>query len=324
MQTISSYSSRDLNFDREDIPACQTTYGKTILLSVGGATYTEGGFSSESAAVAAANNLWSIFGPSSGSSVPRPFGKAAIDGFDFDFETTVTNMPAFGIQLRSLMDANTASTGKQWLLTAAPQCPYPDLADGPMLAGTVFFDIVWVQFYNNYCGASSFTAGSSTQTEFNFGTWDNWAKTVSLNPNVKVMLGVPGNTGAGGGYLSASALAPVIAYSKGFSSFGGIMIWDMSQTWANSGFLDGVARALGVSPTTTFATSRPATTFATMTTQQTSAVETKVVAPTNTPGSATGTVGQWNQCGGQDWNGATICTSPYTCVYMSMWYSQCK
>jgi chitinase len=229
-----------------DIAECQTTYGKTILLSVGGATYSEGGFSSSTAAITAANNIWSIFGPySASSSSPRPFGQSVINGFDFDFESTVSNMPAFGQQLRSLMNADAATSGKQWLLTAAPQCPYPDAADGPMLAGTVYFDIVWVQFYNNYCGINSFTVGSSTQNNFNFNTWDNWAKTVSLNPNVKIMLGIPGNTGAGAGYESGSTLAAVISYSKSFSSFGGVMIWDMSQVYANSGFLAGVSSDLG-------------------------------------------------------------------------------
>jgi chitinase len=239
----SSKLQPNLTIRRADIAECQNTYGKTILLSVGGATYTEGGFSSSAAAVAAANNLWSIFGPySSSSSAPRPFGTAVIDGFDFDFESTVSNMPAFGNQLRSLMDANNSKT---WLLTAAPQCPYPDAADGPMLAGAVSFDIVWVQFYNNYCGVQSYTAGSSTQNNFNFNTWDNWAKTVSRNPNVKVMLGIPANTGAGSGYESGTALANVISYSKSFSSFGGVMMWDMSQLYANSGFLNAVASDLG-------------------------------------------------------------------------------
>ena len=234
----------DLVFLRDDIAECQKTYGKTILLSIGGATYTEGGFSSSSAAVTAANNIWSIFGPSSSSSSsPRPFGTSVVDGFDFDFESTVSNMPAFGQQLRSLMDADNS---KKWLLTAAPQCPYPDAADGAMLAGAVSFDIVWVQFYNNFCGIQSFTAGSSTQNAFNLDTWDNWAKTVSLNHNVKVMLGIPGNTGAAGaGYETGSTLAAVISYSKSFSSFGGVMIWDMSQVYANPGFLDGVNSDLG-------------------------------------------------------------------------------
>jgi chitinase len=76
--------------------------------------------------------------------------------------------------------------------------------------------------------------------------WDNWAKTVSKNPDVKVFLGVPaGPTAAGAGYESASALTDVINYCKAFSSFGGVMMWDASQAWANQGFLSGVASALG-------------------------------------------------------------------------------
>lgn len=253
---------------RADITLCQNTYGKTILLSVGGATYTEGGFSTSAAAVTAATNLWSIFGPNTGASVPRPFGSAIIDGFDFDFETTVSNMPAFANQLRTLMTASTASTGKKYLLTAAPQCPYPDAADGPMLAGAVSFDAIFVQFYNNYCDMPAFTIGSSTQNNFNFATWDTWAKTVSLNPNVKVLLGIPANTGAGAGYETGSTLQAVINYCKGYSSFGGVMMWDMSQLYANSGFLATVVADLGA-PATTTVTGVKTTTSATKTTLST-------------------------------------------------------
>lgn len=217
--------------------------GKTILLSIGGATYSEGGFSSEDAAVAGANMIWETFGPQQpGSSAYRPFGDAVVDGFDFDFEATVNNMVPFANTLRSLMDADTS---KKYYLTAAPQCPYPDAADGAMLDGAVSFDAIWVQFYNNYCGLQSFVPGSSTQNNFNFATWDNWAKTTSKNPNVKVFLGVPANTGAAGsGYEPPSSLAPIINYCKTFSSFGGVMMWDASQAYANNGFIPAVKQAL--------------------------------------------------------------------------------
>lgn len=274
----------ELTIFRADIAECQSTYGKTILLSIGGATYSEGGFTSSDLAVSAAQNIWSIFGPSvSGSSVPRPFGASVVDGFDFDFESTVQNMPAFGTELRTLMNGDSS---KQYYLSAAPQCPYPDAADGPMLNGAVSFDFVWVQFYNNYCGLNSFTVGSSTQNNFNFATWDNWAKTVSLNKNVKVFLGIPANTGAGAGYESGSTLASIISYSKSFSSFGGVMMWDMSQLWANSGFLDAVSADLGGA-----ATPPPSTTFTTSTTSRTT---------TTTAGSTptgSGSVPQWGQVG---------------------------
>ncbi|KAI7974648.1 hypothetical protein EIK77_003796 [Talaromyces pinophilus] len=230
-------------FSSDDIKTCQAA-GKTILLSIGGATYSEGGFTSTDAATAGAQLIWDTFGPDSNSSALRPFGDAVVDGFDFDFEATVSNMATFGNELRSLMDADTS---KKYYLTAAPQCVYPDAADNQMLDGAVKFDAIWVQFYNNYCGVNNYVAGASTQN-YNFETWDTWAKNTSANPDVKVFVGVPGNTGAAGtGYLSASALQPVLEYSATFSSFGGVMIWDASQAYANNGFISGVASDLGSS-----------------------------------------------------------------------------
>lgn len=236
-----------------DIKACQAK-GKTILLSIGGATYSEGGFQTADAATAGAKLIWSTFGPSSNDSTPRPFGDAVVDGFDFDFESTVSNMEVFGNELRSLMDADKSNT---YFLTAAPQCVYPDAADNAMLNGAVSFDAIWVQFYNNFCGVQNFKSGTNTQTAFNFDVWDKWAKETSKNPDVKVILGVPANTGAAGsGYLSASDLKPVIDYSATFSSFGGVMLWDASQAYANDGFLDGVRADLGAGNSSSVINSR--------------------------------------------------------------------
>ncbi|KAG2021816.1 hypothetical protein GB937_004364 [Aspergillus fischeri] len=284
----------------EDIPVCQSL-GKTILLSIGGATYTEGGFTSESAAIAGANSLWQTFGPPSNTSTLRPFGKATIDGFDLDFESTVSNMPTFANQLRSLFSSDPS---KQYYLTAAPQCPYPDAAAGPMLNGAVSFDAIWVQFYNNYCGLQAYNPGSTSQNNFNFATWDTWAKSVSLNKNVKVFLGVPGSsTAAGSGYVSVDMLAKIIAYTKGFSSFGGVMAWDASQIMANSGFLAGVRAALGsgsgsgsttVSPTTTSTTT--STSAPTTTTSSTTSVPTTLTSVTTTSTTTSSTTAPTGSC----------------------------
>lgn len=91
---------------------------------------------------------------------------------------------------------------------------------------------------------------------------------MSLNPNVKVLLGIPANTGAGAGYETGSTLQAVINYCKGFSSFGGVMMWDMSQLYANSGFLATVVADLGA-PATTTVTGVKTTTSATKTTLST-------------------------------------------------------
>lgn len=186
-----------------------------------------------------------MFGPSPASSgVSRPFGDAVVDGFDLDFESQVANAVPFASRLRARMDNATAAGAKPFYLSAAPQCPYPDAADGAMLGGAVFFDFVMVQFYNNPpCGLSSVQAGSATQNSF--ATWDTWARTVSKNPKVRVLLGVPGGeTAAGTGYMEGSTLGPVLTAVRRFSSFGGVMIWDMSQAYANADFLSQVVADL--------------------------------------------------------------------------------
>ncbi|CAK7237485.1 Chitinase 2 [Sporothrix bragantina] len=186
-----------------------------------------------------------MFGPPQASSgVERPFGNAVVDGFDLDFESTVANAVPFASQLRAHMDSATAAGDKPFYLSAAPQCPYPDAADGDMLAGAVFFDFVMVQFYNNPpCGLSSSQAGSATQSSF--AAWDTWARTVSRNSQVRVLLGMPGGeTAAGSGYVAGSVLGSILDAVRQFPSFGGVMVWDMSQAYANPGFLSQVVSNL--------------------------------------------------------------------------------
>ena len=204
-----------------------------------------------------------------------------------------------------------------------------------MLDGAVFFDFIMIQYYNNGtsaritqcllfnangtgCGVSSYIPGAAQQWNFNFDVWENWASTVSKNPNVKLLLGIPGRAGAGAGYVSGDQLKAVVAFSKSFPHFGGIMIWDMSQLYLNQGFLAEVVSDLGLPPsggvTTTLVT---ATRTAVVTTPVTT---TKVVA---TPTGGAG-VPQWGQCGGEGYTGPTVCAPPYSCVATGKWWSQCQ
>lgn len=225
---------------QRDIKICQETYNKTVLLSIGGATYDEGGFANVSEAQRWADKLWFTFGPKVYSTgVQRPFGDAVVDGFDLDFEMQMQNIKPFAQRLRLWMSSYRA---KKMYLTAAPQCPYPDVADDSMLNGGVSFDALLVQYYNNYCGLQSFNPNATTQGDFNFARWDQWAKQGSANKNVKIFLGVPG--GPGNGYLPVSQLQSVIQYVKQFSTFGGVSVWDASVAGANPGFLQGVKNRL--------------------------------------------------------------------------------
>lgn len=188
--------------------------------------------------------MWETFGPKQeGSKALRPFGDVALDGFDFDFEANVQHMAPFANELRSLMEADKSK--QKFYLTAAPQCPYPDQADKEILNGPVYIDAIWVQFYNNFCGVNNFNADPAS-SKYNFDEWDNWAKTVSKNPDVKVIVGVPAfTTAASTGYIPASQLDEVIQYSKKFESFGGVMLWDATQAYGNDGFIKDVRKSLG-------------------------------------------------------------------------------
>lgn len=59
-------------------------------------------------------------------------------------------------------------------------------------------------------------------------TRDQWAKTRSPNPNIKVYLGAPASArAASNGFVSSQTLASVaLGAQKEFSSFGGVMLWD--------------------------------------------------------------------------------------------------
>ncbi|KAF2467603.1 class III chitinase ChiA2 [Lindgomyces ingoldianus] len=246
-------SRRSNNSRREDIQTCQTKHNKTILLSIGGATYSEGGFISTNSAVSTADKIWEMFGHYTlTSTINRPFGNACVDGFDFDIEANSLNMDVFANKLRKNMDGDQHSSLtagndgsiRRFYLSAAPQCPQPDWYTKDILE-RVRLDMVFVQFYNNYCGVSAFVQDvDDPQPLFNLKDWNNWAKHDAVNKNVKVFVGVPGNANAGSGYASQDKLGGVVKYSTRFDSFAGIMVWDASSAWGNGDFISDVKKYL--------------------------------------------------------------------------------
>jgi len=173
--------------------------------------------------------------------------------------------------------------------------------------------MIQIQFYDNFCGVVNFDAG-----DYNFDTWNAWATGTSANPNVKLFMGVPANTGADpAGYVTAANLVPVIDNSKAFSNFGGVMMWDASQAQANTGFTDTVKSALTGA---TVVTSAPVT--APTSTIVTSATTLSTVTTSAISSSSTG-LAQWAQCGGEDYTGPTVCAAPFTCKFVAQYWSQC-
>lgn len=195
------------------------------MVSIGGAS---GSYSLPDAASghAFADQMWNLF--LGGSSETRPFGDAIVDGIDLDLESGQNvGYTAFIETLRSKF---ASGGGRRYYITAAPQCPYPDQATKDALERS-WFDLVWVQFYNNHCGVQNY--GTS---HFNFDTWNNWATTVSANKDVRILLGVPGGPGAAGsGIVDAGRLTTILKGVRSYSNFGGVMMWDA-----------GVARSSGL------------------------------------------------------------------------------
>jgi chitinase len=204
------------------IVACQQKR-KKVLLSLGGASGAYF-FTSDAHAEMFAQMTWDMF--MGGSSPIRPFGTAIIDGIDLDIEGGPrAGYTAFVRKLRAL---SRTDSSRRYLITGAPQCPFPDAYMGPgPFPGTVLgeaadqFDYLWIQFYNNHCffGGSTFA-----------DTLASW--TGVSGP--KIFVGLPASPDAGGGYVTPDNLARVTALvGRGANSPQGIMLWDASYDRLN-------------------------------------------------------------------------------------------
>jgi len=224
-----------------DITFCQQQ-GKKILLSFGGGEGTYG-FTSDTQATTFATMVWNMF--LGGTMSIRPFGTAVFDGVDLDIEQgDSTGYVAFIAQLRQYF----TSASKQYYISAAPQCPSPDfLGPGKGTPFTVsWFDYVWIQFYNNNCGLNAYPQ------HYNFNTWAAWAAT-AINPNTKIFIGAPASSDAAGtGYVPLATLQTIAGATQAAypNVFGGVMLWDCSNSDMNDNFGGGIStylKSLGTS-----------------------------------------------------------------------------
>ncbi|KAG9244388.1 glycoside hydrolase superfamily, partial [Calycina marina] len=235
---------------REGIPACQGS-GKKVILSLGGAWSLVGSpyqLTGRDEGNALAEFLWGAYGTYDANSDyilagnPRPLDGGLlgtdgthidIDGFDFDIEHAPTDGGEGYIacikRLRELFTAK-GLPNKQYMITGAPQCIYPDANMGSMIAG-VQFDALFIQFYNSeQCAANN--------PGFNF---DQWTEITGPSANAKLYIGLLGSPAAstavnstGGSYYvpTADAKALIQAYSM-HEKFGGVMVWEATTATQN-------------------------------------------------------------------------------------------
>jgi chitinase len=198
----------------QDIISCQQM-GKKVLISIGGA---RGSYSlpNDAEGERFAQLTWDML--LNGQGDIRPFGGAVFDGVDLDLEGGATaGYVAFVRKLRTLMKTDVQ---RRYLITAAPQCVFPDAFLGPR-PGTVLgevptlLDYLFVQFYNNPCAVNGGGFRASLAS---------WTK---VGP--KVLVGMPAAPGAAlNGYVAPAALSAVTGVVKGSSNPVGVMLWDAS------------------------------------------------------------------------------------------------
>jgi len=191
-----------------EIKTCQGI-GIKVLLSIGGA------FGSYSLATSddtnkVASYLWDNY--LGGHSKSRPLGDAVLDGIDFDIETG--SVDYYDQLARALKGFSTLV-----LLSAAPQCPYPDKYLNTAIK-TGLFDYVWVQFYNN--PGCQYSSGSATNL---LDAWNNqWTKIQAG----KVFLGLPASDQAAeSGFIPSDVLnSQILPQIRRNPKYGGVMLWN--------------------------------------------------------------------------------------------------
>lgn len=207
----------------EDIVTCQKL-GVKVLLSLGGdKSLGKYGVKSDADGAKAAKVIYNMFHPNGANKV-KPFGTAEIDGLDFDIENNnPTGLANLVAEIRKLW------TTKTLLISAAPQCVYPDKSVGKLLDATsAAVDIMWVQFYNN--PSCSFNNDSGFKSSWE--TWYNYATTKSGNHNMKIYIGVASSTQDAAYFVDAETTATRSSSMLSQPAFGGFCLWDVSSGYS--------------------------------------------------------------------------------------------
>ncbi|BBM99615.1 protein MpGH18.1 [Marchantia polymorpha subsp. ruderalis] len=208
-----------------EINSCQSR-GVKVILSLGGGV-GDYGFSSAAEALELAQYLWDNY--LGGSSSSSPLGAAKLDGIDLDIEQGGSQYyPDLIMALKTMAQSNAY---KRLYVTAAPQCPFPDASLGPASGtalSTGLVDLVFVQFYNNYCGYG----GGLDQL---VTVWRQWAGAL---PGSQIFLGLPASPdAAGSGYVDPSTVTgQIIPAISTVPNYGGVMLFSVFYDKQNNNY----------------------------------------------------------------------------------------
>ena len=192
-----------------------------------------------------ADFLWKAFGPEDLSSdVPRPFGDAVVDGFDFDIESILTpkkkEHKGYGTIIDTLRTHFAQDLSKTYYISGAPQCIIPDAHLAHALK-TSWFDFIFVQFYNTpECSARAYFDHSygGVNTDISFDGWVNFVQNKALNKDAKIYLGLPAApdiTYDSAMYLNPHEAKEILEHfqCKYPDQFGGAMVYEATSSDEN-------------------------------------------------------------------------------------------
>ncbi|EGX95315.1 chitinase 3 precursor, putative [Cordyceps militaris CM01] len=226
------------------IGKCQAA-GVKIVLSLGGATSSYS-LQSQAQAEKIGQYLWDSYGNSGNTKVQRPFGKNAVDGFDFDIELNGGSSQYYQYMIAKLRQNFAKDSSKKYVITGAPQCPIPEPNMGEIIAKSQF-DYLFVQFYNNNNYSVPCALPINGNAPFNY---NNWTSFIASTPSkdAKIFIGVPASTLAANGspsgatyYATPAQLATIVNDYKSDAHFGGIMMW--SAGFSDSNVINGCTYA---------------------------------------------------------------------------------
>lgn len=175
----------------------------------------------------------------------RPFGEVILDGLDVDNESG--NGDNYDTFLSTLSASIKGHSSRTYYLSAAPEARHVDSGDSTSIPSSTmkYYDWLNVQFYNDETyelGASGFNSSIKA--------WNTLLEGISPSP--KLVVAMPGGTGAAQVPLSAPAIQTADEIkvtlagikSMDLSQFGGVAIWDAGYAAGNKGFSAAVKAAL--------------------------------------------------------------------------------
>ncbi|KAJ9050482.1 Chitinase 2 [Entomophthora muscae] len=200
----------------EDIKYCQKQ-GKSVILSISSSVPTA------HAAYRLATDIWNMF--LGGQSSTRPFGSAILDGIDVPIKGDDEALNHVHHLLRKLQ-VYFKHSKSPYFVTSTVECSYE--FDSHKALQKVYFDGVFVKFYNSWCEVQNYLDPKA----WNWKAWARWARTKSINRNVKIFLGVEARQMSGNpGYASGNLLKYTLYDAASTSQFGGLMVSGETSIW---------------------------------------------------------------------------------------------